>query len=307
MDKILSWRREKKYNMLHYFKRAVSDIRSNKFLNTITIITIALCILVVSSFALFFENACRIIQSQDRGMRIMVYLDNGFNLKKLPELELKIKAMKETGRLAFISKKQAMEQLKKDMASKSTFLDSLQDNPLPDALEITMKKSINNWSAVEIFAARLKKIPMIEDVEYGEKWLAKFLSIFNLFKITGYAISALFLMIALFITANTIRLAFYSRRQEVEIMRLVGATDRFIITPFYIEGFLQGIIGGVAGLGILLLFFTLLSSGIDRSISSYALFDIRFLSIKYSVLILVCSSFLGWLGCYLSLKQFLKY
>lgn len=293
--------------MLHYFKRAVSDIWSNKFLNTITIVTIALCILVVSAVALVFENACRIIQFQDRGVRIMVYLDQDFNLNMLPELEAGIKAMKETGKLVFISKKDALEQLKKDMASKSTFLDSLKENPLPDALEITMKKSISNWSVVAAFVAKLRKFSNVEGVEYGERWLSRFLSIFNFFKITGYAISSLFFMIALFITANTIRLAFYSRRQEVEIMRLVGATDRFIITPFYIEGFLQGIIGGLAGLGILLLFFTLLSSGIDRSISSYPLFDIKFLSLRCAVLIIVCSSFLGWLGCYLSLKQFLKY
>lgn len=237
----------------------------------------------------------------------MVYLDKDFNLNMLPELKDKIESMKETGKLVFIAKKDALEQLKKDMASKSTFLDSLKDNPLPDALEITMKKSISNWSVVEAFAAKLRKFSNVEDVEYGERWLSRFLSIFNFFKVTGYAISSLFFMIALFITANTARLAFYSRRQEVEIMRLVGATDRFIITPFYIEGFLQGIIGGLAGLGILLLFFTILSSGIDRSVSSYPLFDIKFLSVRYSLLIIVCSSFLGWLGCYLSLKQFLKY
>jgi len=113
-------------------------------------------------------------------------------------------------------------------------------------------------------------------------------------------------MIALFITANTVRLSIYSRREEVEIMRLVGATDRFIATPFYIEGFLQGIIGG--GLGLLILFaaYLALSSGIEASTSLGLFFDVRFLSPGYGITIILFSAFLGWLGCYLSLKQFLK-
>ncbi len=293
--------------MLYYFKRAVSDILSNKFLNSVTIVTIALCILVVSAFALFFENACRIIQSGGQGEKIIAYLEPEFNISMLPNLELKINAMGETKEIIFISKKDALEQLKKDMASRSNFLNSLKDNPLPDALKIILKKNLNKWKDIKAFSVKIKTIPMVEDVEYGEKWLGKFLSIFNLFKITGYAMSSLFFMIALFITANTIRLAFYARRQEVEIMRLVGATDKFIIIPFYIEGILQGLTGGVAGLGILFLFFLFLSSGVEKNMPFYMLFNIKFLSIKYSVIIIVCSAFLGWLGSYLSLKRFLKY
>ncbi len=293
--------------MLYYFKRAVSDILSNKFLNSITIVTIALCILVVSVFALFFENACRIIQSGEQGGKMMVYLVPEFNINMLPQLKLKINALGETKKIIFISRQEALKQLKKDMASRSSFIDSLKDNPLPDALKVIMKKNVNKLRTIKDLAVKIKKIPMVEDVEYGERWLGKFLSILNLFKMTGYAISSLFFMIALFITANTIRLSFYARRQEVEIMRLVGATDKFIITPFYIEGLLQGIAGGIAGLGILFLFFLFLSSGVEKNIPLYMLFNIKFLSIKYSVIIIACSAFLGWLGCYLSLKQFLKY
>ncbi len=293
--------------MRNYFKRAVSDILTNKFLSIITIITIALCILVVSAFALFFENTCRIIKSKEQGVKIMAFLKPEFNINMLPQLEFKINAMGKAKKIIFISKEDALKQLKRDMKSRSAFLDSLKENPLPDALKIIAKKSLNNWKDIKIFAQELEKIPMVEEVEYGQKWLGKFLSIFNLFKITGYAISSLFFIIAICITANTIRLAFYSRREEVEIMRLVGATDKFIIMPFYIEGLLQGITGGIAGIIMLFLLFILLSSGIERNFPLYMLFNIKFLSIKYIAIIITCSAFLGWLGSYLSLKQFLKY
>ena len=89
-------------------------------------------------------------------------------------------------------------------------------------------------------------------------------------------------------------------------MRLVGATETFIKAPFYVEGLLQGFFGGILGLGILLATFLTISSGITQSLASYLYFDIRFLSVKMIVLIILGSTFLGWFGCYLSLRQILK-
>ena len=115
----------------------------------------------------------------------------------------------------------------------------------------------------------------------------------------------LFFVAAIFIVANTIRLVLYSRREEVEIMRLVGATDRFIKAPFYIEGLIQGIMGGIIGLGVLFLMFIAISSNMEQDISS-GMISIRFLSPVILLGLLTGSMFVGWLGCYLSLKQFLK-
>ncbi len=291
--------------MTHFVKKALADIRSNRFLNLITIITISLSILIVSLFLLFFENASRVIESWNKGGRAMIYLNKEFNLDMLPELKYRINGLGDIDEMVYISKAQALEKLKKDMSSQSAFLKTLKKNPLPDALEIKMK-SYNSFKEVQRFAQSIKAIEIVEDVEYGQGWLGRFLKIFNLFKITGYTMCSLFFLIALFITANTVRLAFYSRRLEIEIMRLVGATETFIKAPFYVEGLLQGLFGGILGLGILLVTYVTISSGITQSLASYLYFDIRFLSIKLIVLIILGSTFLGWFGCYLSLKQILK-
>lgn len=291
--------------MTHFVKKALADIRSNRFLNFITIFTISLSILVVSVFLLFFENASRVIESWNQGGRAMIYLEKEFSLDMLPQLKARINALGDIDEMIYISKDQAMDKLKKEMSSQSTFLKTLQENPLPDALEIKMK-SYNSFEEVEQFARNIKAIEIVEDVEYGQGWLGKFLKIFNLFKITGYAMCSLFFLIALFITANTVRLAFYSRKLEVEIMRLVGATETFIKAPFYVEGILQGFLGGILGLSVLLITYLTISSGITQSFASYVYFDIRFLSLKIILLIIFGSTFLGWFGCYLSLKQILK-
>ncbi len=291
--------------MTYFIKKALADIRSNRFLNFITIVTISLSILIVSVFLLLFKNASIVIESWNQSGRIMIYLKKEFIMDMLPQLKARINSIGETEVMIYIPKSYAMEKLKKNMASQSTFLNTLKDNPLPDALEIRIK-SYNSFEKIHKFAQNIKAIKIVDDVEYGQDWLGKFLKIFNLFKITGYAMCSLFFLIALFITANTIRLAFYSRRLEVEIMRLVGATETFIKTPFYVEGVLQGFFGGIIGLAILLISYLTIASGISQNIASYGYFDIRFFSFQMIVLIIFGSTFLGWFGCYLSLKQILK-
>ncbi len=290
--------------MSPFIKKALTDIRPNRFLNLVTIFTISLSILVVSVFMLFFENAGRVIEAWNQGGRVMIYLKADFTMDMLPELKDRINGLGNVQSLVFISKDEALDRLKKEISS-SSFLKTLQGNPLPDALEIKMT-SYNSLEEVEAFAEKIKRIEIVEDVEYGQSWLGKFLKIFNLFKITGYAMCGLFFLVALFITSNTVRLAFYSRKLEVEVMRLVGATETFIKAPFYAEGLLQGFIGGILGLVILLITYLMFSSGMTQGLSSYIYFDIRFLSIKTIALIIFGSTFLGWFGCYLSLKQILR-
>ena len=89
-------------------------------------------------------------------------------------------------------------------------------------------------------------------------------------------------------------------------MRLVGATESFIKAPFYVEGIVQGFLGGLLGLGVLLITYITISSGITQNLSSYMYFNLRFLSVKMIIVIIFASTFLGWFGCFLSLKQILK-
>jgi len=291
--------------MIRFINKALTDIRSNRFLNFITIVTISLSILIVSVFMLFFENASRVIEVWNQGGRAMIYLEKGFSRDMLSNLQEKIHGLGEVDEMVFIPKEEALDKLKKEMGSRTDFFKTLKTNPLPDAIEIKMK-SHGSFEQIQSFARQIESLDLVENVEYGQGWLGKFLNIFNLFKMTGYAMCGLFLLIALFITANTVRLAFYSRRLEVEIMRLVGATEGFIKTPFYVEGLFQGFIGGVLGLVILLGGYVTISSGIAENLAAYVYTDIRFLSVKAILIILFSSTFLGWFGCYLSLKQILK-
>jgi len=288
-----------------YFKRAIKDILEHRFLSIVTIATISISILIASAFTLFFINANSIVNSWKKGIRLMVYLKPHIPEIKVMDIKRNIQEMKGVKDVQFISNTEALKRLKNQMKRQSSLLDDLKDNPLPDAFEIQLEESFQNQAKIEKLAARLESLKQVDEVEYGQVWLGRFTNIINLFRLSGIAMGSLFLVATVLIVANTIRLVLYSRKEEVEIMRLVGATDGFIKAPFYIEGLIQGALGGIVGLGALFLLFLFISSNVGHNLTS-SLFTIRFLSWETFLGIWVCSMFVGWIGCFISLKQFLK-
>ena len=288
-----------------FFKRALDDIFKNRFLNLVTIITISLSILIASAFILFFVNTSEIIDSWKKGLRIMAYLKPGIDNNGLIKLKQTILALEDVDSLTFIPKQEALNRLKEQMKHQSSLFKNLTRNPLPDSIEIRMAAATESWQNIDTLAAQIEVLPPIEEVEYGQRWVGRFAQIISLFRLAGYAMGALFFMAAIFIVANTIRLVIYSRREEVEIMRLVGATDNFIKIPFYVEGIIQGALGAIIGLGLLFIAFMFVSSNVDRGFFP-GLFRFHFLSPTILLAILVVSMLVGWLGCFISLKQYLK-
>lgn len=288
-----------------HFKRAMQDIRQNFLLNLVTISTIALSILIVCAAALFFFNTTDMLEAWRRGIRVMVYLEHDLDPAQRNAIETRIKNLEGVQTARFISRQSALDRLRTQMRRQSAILQGLTENPLPDAFEVQMTASTRTWDKVEDLAQRLETIAGVADVEYGQRWVERFVAIFNLFRMTSYAMGGLFLIASIFIVGNTVRLILYSRREEVEIMRLVGATERFILAPFYFQSMIQGALGGILGLAALLAMFILIQSKMQTATVT-GLVNLRFFSPGLIVAIVGTSTLVGWLGCHLSLKQYLK-
>lgn len=288
-----------------FFKKALQDILSNRFLNSVTIVTIGLSILIVSSFALFFINTNALVDFWKKGIRVLVYLEPQATEANRLDLRYQIQQMENVQEIHFISKETALKRLKNQMKNHSSLLENLKENPLPDTFEIRIIDASRELTKVAALAEKIKSLSQVEEVEYGQHWIAKFSHIINIFKFVGYAMGGLFLFATLFIIANTIRLVLYSRKEEIEIMRLVGSNDRFIKAPFYIEGLILSALGGIVGLTALFAAYRFVLSKFHASLS-LGLLEIKFLSIEQFFLFIGGSMLVGWIGCYLSLKQFLK-
>ena len=235
----------------------------------------------------------------------MVYVKPDIQPSQMPALGRQIKSITGVKDVRFISKEEALRKLKSQMKRQASLFENLAKNPLPDAFETQLDVNFQSWKKVEALATQIEALETVQEVEYGQRWLGRFTQIFNLFKIAGYTMCGIFFIAAVFIMANTIRLVIYSRRDEIEIMRLVGAAEHFIKIPFYFQGLMQGALGACIGLAILFVAYWLMASNIGQGTFS-GLFTVRFLSPLTAGLIILLSMLVGWFGSYISLKQYLK-
>jgi cell division transport system permease protein len=290
-----------------YVRRAIKDIRNNAFVSSVTIVTISFLVLMVASLILFLENADRFMEDWRKDIPIMAYLTPDIPDETIDRLLNKIKNVEGVKEVRFISSQQALDILKEHLDNQGSILDNLEGNPLPDAIKIitgdASTENSLNFQQVEALAAEIRNISEVDQVEYGQEWLERFYSIFDLLRLIGFVIGGIFVVAAVFIIANTIRLVIYIRRDELQIMRLVGAYERFIKIPFYLQGIIQAGVGALIGMTILLAGYKYLVSSIEKG---FLMIDIYFLSLKTCMTIVVATMLLGILGCFVSLIQFLK-
>jgi cell division transport system permease protein len=151
----------------------------------------------------------------------------------------------------YISKREAMESFEQDLAGYGGALKGLKADIFPASFEITMEERFRTPERIRAVATRLGTIPEAEEVQYGGVWLEKFSLLLYALKWGVWVLGGILVAIIISVTANTVRLTLYSKKGEIEILKLVGATDTFVKLPFYLEGGLQGLLG--AGGAILLL------------------------------------------------------
>jgi cell division transport system permease protein len=291
--------------MKRYYQRAIKDILENRFITAVSVVTISLSITIAAAFALFFINAADILNLWQKGIRMMVYLKPDISEAGRMETQHRLEHIAGIQIARFISKREAIEKLKTQMQHHAALLDNLKDNPMPDAFEVLIEPAARNREALSFLAERISALPTVEEVVYGQRWIQRFINIINLFRLAGYGIGALFFMATVFIVTNTIRLVLYSRRDEISIMRLVGASDRFIKIPFYLQGMLQGGVGTLLGLLVVLIGYISLTSHFNQH-ESGELISIRFFPGSICALLVLGGIGVGWLGCWVSLKQFME-
>ncbi|GBC63197.1 ABC transporter permease [Desulfonema ishimotonii] len=291
--------------MILFFRRTFRDIRANLFLNAVTVLSVAFSVLIFSAFLLFFTNAEAMIRLWLKDMRIMVYLSPDITPAKISDTGRRLKGIGHVRTVHFVSRDDAMKRFRRQLNRQSSLVDNLKENPLPDAFEVGLEMTPRMWEHIAPVALEIEKIGTVAEVEYGEQWIDRCVRSLSLFRLAGYGMGAVFGLAAVFFVANTVRLVLYSRRDEIEIMRLVGASEGFIRDPIYVQSLMLGMVGGLIGLGALYGIFRFVSSRIDLS-GPASFFQIRFLLPDAMTGILVSSMVVGWVGCVISLRQFLK-
>lgn len=293
---------------LRYFiARALLNIRQNVLVNVLTIGTITLALLIVSLFLLVFVNLESTADEWSGKIQVIAYFDAEPDPPELSAIMARVKAIEGTDKVGYVSKQQAMERFRTRLKGQETLLDGVPADVLPSSIEITLKRKSREDAAMETYVARLKKVPGIAEVQYGEEWVRRFNTFMNFLRFVGALLGGFLLMAVLFIVSNTIKLTIYARKEEIEVMELVGATRFFIKAPFLIEGIIQGAAGAVLALLILVAtYFGFLHSATNFVNFSSSVTGLSFLPPVYIAGIFASGIILGFLGSITSLKRFIN-
>ena len=271
----------------------------------ISIGTITVSMLLLGSFLLLSVNIRDWLNDWGESLSMSVYIEDGLGQSAKAKIESALSGLEGAEIKGFISKEQALSNLKKSLGDQAGLLEGLKVNPLPASYEILFHETEKNNVDPEKIKSYLEKIDGVDEVQYSEQWAERFQGIMNVFRIVGIVIGGFLCMAVLFITTNTIKLTIYSRRDEIEIYKLVGATDWFVKLPYLIEGTIQGLLGGILSFATLLIFYSVFSVRTVR-IFGLPVIDFAFLSFEHSIFMIILSIALGFIGGLVAIGRFFK-
>ncbi len=289
-----------------FLSRALSNIRQNVFVNVVTIGTITLALLIVSLFLLVFVNLESAAENWSERVQVTVYFDKELSPQEQGSLRTKITAVPGVSRITYVPREVAFTRFKSRLRGQETLLEGVRPEVLPTSFEIALKRSYRETASVEGFVSAIKKIPGIAEVQYGEEWVRRFNSFLNFMRLIGVLLGGFMVVAVVFIISNTIKLTIYARRDELEVMALVGGTRFFIKAPFLLEGLIQGLAGSTISVALLFAIY----EGFLHSASSFVVFNpasagMLFLPVEYIAGLILAGALLGFLGSLTSLKRFI--
>lgn len=228
------------------FREALLSFRRAPALSTLSVTSIAFALFVFGLFALTALNLRYALTQVEERVEIVMYLMRGTPVEVVTMAIGDIEAFPEVAEVAYVTEDQALERARRELVELQGVFEDLTANPLPASLEIRLQAGFRDIRHVQAVAQRLEGFRFAEDIRYGGDWVSKLDRLRNLAGAVGFVIGGAFAVAAVIIIGTTIRMSVLHRTREIEIMRLVGATDGFIRRPFLLDGAIKGALGGTA-------------------------------------------------------------
>ncbi len=270
-----------------------------------TLLTVSLSVLIFAFFYLIYTN---MLNSGDRlgdDLRLIVYLEDDPGLEMREQLRRKIINFDEVEEINFISREEAFERFSKQLTDNQDLLLDIPKDFLPASVEVVPLKNLRSLNQIKLFSEYLAKLPGTMKVQYGQDWVERFYYFTRLLSIVVLLSGSLLILTTIFMVAYTIRLTIFGRQAELELLKLVGATNNYIQTPFLIEGFLQGLLGSSLGLASLYLLYRWIKGHFSGP-GLLNLFEFTFFPPIVIVVIVIVSILLCTVGSFTSMQKFLR-
>lgn len=296
-------------NPRFFFSEALRSIRANAAVSIAATVTVLIAVFILGAFIPSFLYVQSTVDSQKERVDINVFISDQATVPQVEGLRSQLTALQERGdveEFVYVSKEEALVKLR-DRLNDPSILEELPGNPLPASFEVKPSDPADS----EAIIAQLQDSPAIDTelgISYGKETADRLLSVARFIQWAGLGLISILLVASVLLIGNTIRLSVFARRKEVEVMKLVGATNWFIRWPFVIEGIICGLVGAALSVGLL---WAVKVGVVDAWIqdADSALTRDQATTIGFPVLglILIASGALvGALGSGITLRRFLK-
>lgn len=273
----------------------VIAFRRAPLLSALSITTIAFSLFAVGLFGLVVLNLHQALDRIAERVEIRAFVDEKVPIEQVALAANDVARYPEVQSVDLVTKEQALERARQELGE---FKDVFEADFLPPSLDVHLKPGFRDPQSVHAVADRLKGLSFVNDVRYGDEWIAQLYRLRNIAGVAGIALGLAFAAVAVIIIGATIRMAVLARSREISIMRLVGATDGYVRRPFLLEGFVKGVLGGVLALG--------LTWVVIRVVSEYLSFQTVFFDQTLAILGIVAGAIIGLLGSAVSVGRHLR-
>ncbi len=247
--------------MAYFVRTALHGLRASPLPSAIAAVTIGVTLMLVGAFGLLLWNMEDLLTGFGDELHVAAYLEDGLSAGDQQELRALIGSVEGVESVRLVSKDEALERFRSGVGRGAALLEGLGENPLPASLEIVLVPERRSQEGLAVVVESVEGLPGITDLASGQTWVEGYLRAVALVRGVGVGLGAILAVATLLIVGNTIRLAIFSRRDELEILSLVGASRGFVSTPFLLEGLIQGAAGGALALALLLGLFHLVLPG----------------------------------------------
>lgn len=234
---------------MYAVREAFAAVRRAPILVGLSAGMVALALFVVGLFTLAAYNLHVALATLEERVEVVAYIRDEVSRAELEVAIQELTRLGEVERVEYVSKDEALEQARRELPEFQEIFTGLDVNPLPASLEIKLSSGFRGPEAVSLVAGMAEAYPFVEDVRFGQDWVDRLFLLRRLAGITSGVLGLAFAVVAALIIGTAIRIALFARREEIHIMRLVGAKDGFIRRPFLLEGAATGLVGGILAVG----------------------------------------------------------
>lgn len=295
-------------NITYLVKKGVSSVWKNFIMSFASFSIIMVSLLLVSCSVLLMLNVNIIMKNIENSNEISVFLEEGVTDEQIEHVKNVLENNSDLSDIRYTSKEAALDDFRVTMDEYAELLDSLEENPMPETFQVR----VNDLTKIEHIVDLVKGIEGVEKVKAPYNFASVLINIRNTFTVVAIALLVALIIVSVIIVSNAIRSSVFSRRNEISIMRYVGATNSFIKIPFFVEGMFIGMVAGAASWGLTWVVYDAMASMFSDDVTIWQMFGfvdlIPFESIRWTVLAINClvGVILGAVGTVISTGKYVK-